>query len=208
MILPMDAAKPPTETGPLVPAWDVARIFPPQGEWGEGEYLLLPTNRLVELIDGHVEVLPLPTHKHQAIVFFLCQVLRAFVAPGALGKTVMAAFPVRLRDRHYREPDVAFMLAEHTDRCRNEYWNGADLVFEVVSENRRRDLEEKRIDYADAGIPEYWIIDPRDERILVLKLNDRGEYATAGEYRRGQRAASVLLPGFEVGVDEALDAEL
>lgn len=61
------------------PAWDVALLFPSQGEWTEREYLRLDTNRLVELIDGNLEVLPLPTIVHQAIVVFLLEVLKGFV---------------------------------------------------------------------------------------------------------------------------------
>jgi Uma2 family endonuclease len=48
-------------------------------------------------------------------------------------------------------------------RVTDEYWEGADLVMEVVSshdEDRRRDLVVKREEYARAGIAEYWIVDP------------------------------------------------
>ncbi|MFO0956477.1 MAG: Uma2 family endonuclease [Isosphaeraceae bacterium] len=68
--------------------------------------------------------------------------------------------PVRLGPDKIREPDIVFLLAEHADRIGKQVLEGADLVMEVVSEDRRRDLVEKRADYAEAGIPEYWIIDP------------------------------------------------
>ena len=52
------------------PAWEVALLYPEQGAWTEGAYLRLTdqTNRLVELVDGRVEVLPMPSRKHQKIV--------------------------------------------------------------------------------------------------------------------------------------------
>ncbi|MDB5291432.1 MAG: hypothetical protein JWL69_2673, partial [Phycisphaerales bacterium] len=82
-----------------------------------------------------------------------------------------------------------------------------DLVMEVVSEDGcRRDLEEKRRDYALAGIPEYWIVDPREQSITVLTLSGK-QYIVAGEAHNGQKAASVLLKGFEVDVTAALSAE-
>ena len=79
---------------------------------------------------------------------------------------------------------------------------------EVVSEgeeNRERDLVIKRREYAAAGIAEYWIIDPRDQRVTVLAL-DAGAYRVHGEFSPGRTATSVLLPGFEVEVDSVFAA--
>lgn len=72
-----------------------------------------------------------------------------------------------------------------------------------AQDDRRRDLDVKRREYAQAGIPESWIVDPREEGIVALRLGgDR--YVEHGTYGRGQRAASHLLPGFEVDVVAAL----
>lgn len=69
----------------------------------------------------------------------------------------MAPFPIQLWANKFREPDVAFMLPPHLERCVGKYWDGADLVVEILSESHRTtDLETKRIEYARAGIPEYW----------------------------------------------------
>ncbi|GMU24722.1 MAG: hypothetical protein AMXMBFR13_47940 [Phycisphaerae bacterium] len=189
---------PPMESDP---AWEIARLFPAQGAWGEGDFLDLNrrTNRLVELSDGHIEVLEMPTKTHQRIVLFLYNALLTFTQDSHLGEVLVAAYPVRLRPGSFREPDIVFMLAQHADRLGEDFAVGADLVLEVVSENRRRDLEVKVSEYADAGIPEYWIVDPRDEKITVMTLAD-GRYRARGEFKAGQSAASVLLPGFEVDV--------
>ncbi len=116
--------------------------------------------------------------------------------------------PVRLADGKFREPDIVFMLREHCDRAGEEYFDGADLVMEVVgkgSKNRERDLVKKRRDYAAAAIPEYWIVDPQEKRISVLRLQ-RNRYLAAGSYGPGQIASSVLLKGFSVSVSEVLAA--
>ena len=68
-----------------------------------------------------------------------------------------------------------------------------------------RDLVEKRADYAEAGIPEYWIVDPRDETITVLKL-EGDVYVECGAYARGGKAASPLLDGFTADVAAVFDA--
>ena len=190
------------------PAWDIATLFPPQGAWSEGDYLALHTTRLVELSEGRVEVLPMPTQKHQAIVAFLTMLLFA-LRQRVPGTVIFAPFPVRLWPGKLREPDVAFMRAAHDDRRHNEYWEGADLVMEVVSgsaRDRQRDLVVKRAEYAQAGIPEYWIVDPNAELIIVLRLDD-GVYVEHGQFSRGTVAVSATLEGLHTPVDAVFDAD-
>jgi Uma2 family endonuclease len=54
-------------------------------------------------------------------------------------------------------------------------------------------------------IPEYWIVNPLNATITVLRL-DGGEYAAHGVFGRGERATSALLAGFTVDVSAAFDA--
>jgi Uma2 family endonuclease len=89
-----------------------------------------------------------------------------------------------------------------------EYPTHAELVMEVVSgssSDRKRDLVEKREDYAAAGIPEYWIVDPAERTITVLALAGTA-YREAGVYRPGGKAVSVLLEGFEIDVSACFAA--
>jgi Uma2 family endonuclease len=204
----MSAVTPPSPPARSGPAWDIARLFPDQGAWDESDYLALSTNHLVEFSDGVVEVLPMPTMPHQLIVQYLSNLLLAFTSPRGLGRVLFAPLRVRLRENKYREPDIVFMLAEHAARMGRRYWDGADLVVEVVSDNpddRERDLVVKRREYAEAGIREYWIVDPRDRRVTVLKL-DGGRYTVHGEHVAGERASSALLTGFEADVSSLFAA--
>lgn len=192
------------------PAWEIARLFPAQGTWSEEEYLALThdTNWLVEFSDGKIEVLPMPKMSHQLIVQFLNNLLFAFVSSANLGRMLFAPLRVRLRKAKYREPDIVVMLAEHSERMKEEFWEGAHLIMEVVSdepEDRHRDLVTKRKEYAEAGIPEYWIIDPREQRITVLRLKGI-KYAVVGDYSETQLAKSVILPGFSVQVSKVFAA--
>jgi Uma2 family endonuclease len=191
------------------PTWDIARLYPTQGTWSEREYLNLDTNRLVEFSHGFIEFLPMPTTSHQRIVLLLVSLINAFASLSNLGEALFAGVRVRLWEGKIREPDVVFMLAEHASRITEDYWIGADLVMEVVSgsdNDRRRDLVEKREEYAQAGIPEYWIGDPELGQITVLVL-DGATYAVHGVFTRGEQATSKLLPGFAVDVTAALAAK-
>lgn len=192
------------------PAWDVAYLFPFQGAWSEEDYLELSTNHLVEFVDGFIEVLPMPTTSHQLLVLYLFGLLSAFVAERNLGTVLVAALRVRLWRGRYREPDIVLMLKEHSSRMREEYWKGADLVMEVVSKGRKdreRDLETKRREYARAGIPEYWIVDPFQERITVLRLAGK-RYIEHGDFPKGTVATSHLLQGFSIDVAKALASQV
>jgi Uma2 family endonuclease len=186
----------------------VFESLPPQGRWSEGEYLWLSarSSRLIEFTDGYIEVLPMPTDQHQGISGLFYSEFRAYLAP--LGGVVRyAPLRLRLRPDKYREPDLLLLLDRNDPRRENAQWYGADLALEIVSpDDPARDLVEKRRDYAEAGIPEYWIVNPLDETIAVLLL-DGGEYREHGVFARGSRATSATLAGFSVAVDAIFDAE-
>ena len=108
--------------------------------------------------------------------------------------------------RQYREPDIVYLSAERL-KATQQYPDGADLVMEVVSEGeeaRERDFVQKREEYAKAGIPEYWIIDPRQREIHVLAL-EGDAYVEHGVFNDGQVATSELLKNFTVNVGEVFD---
>jgi len=192
------------------PAWDLALLFPMQGTWSQEEYLDLTDdiNLLIEYTFGRIEVLPMPTIEHQLIVRFLMDVLRAFVEPRKLGIVLFAPTRVYVEPDKYREPDIVFNFTEHHAKSGKRYYQSADLVMEVVSddaEGRKRDLEKKSLDYAQGGIPEYWIVDPQEKQITVLALEGQ-TYAAHGVFRDGQEATSKLLPGFTVNVSAVFQA--
>jgi Uma2 family endonuclease len=98
------------------------------------------------------------------------------------------------------------LLAANDPRGQNRFWTGADLALEVVSEDKpERDLVDKRGDYAEVGVPEYWIVNPVSEASTVLRLCDSA-YEEAGVYRRGQSAVSVLYPDISVEVAKVFDS--
>lgn len=196
----------PAKTGE--PTWDIAYLFPNQGYWSEEEYLSLESNHLIEFSQGHLEFLPMPTQSHQFIVRYLYQLLLAYIEKHDLGTVLFAPLRIMLWEGKFREPDIVFMKRENADRRGERFWQGADLVVEVVSgsaEDRERDLETKRHEYAQAGITEYWIVDPKNETVQVLHLSN-DQYQIHGRYSPGQTATSVLLPGFSADVEKIFAA--
>lgn len=186
----------------------VLSLLPHQGAWSEEHYLWLSgqTSRLIEFTDGYVEVLPMPTDHHQTILLYLYSLLLVYLRPLG-GKLLVAPIRLRIRPRKFREPDLLLLRDAADPRRQERYWLGADLVLEVVSpDDPARDLVTKRGDYAEAGVPEYWIVDPQSETITVLRL-DNGAYVEHGVFARGAAAASALLAGFSVAVADVFDAD-
>ncbi len=189
--------------------------LPLQGNWSDEQYLRLTDcmNRLVEFTDGYVQELPMPTCTHQVVLGHLYRLFHSWLEPEG-GIVLFSALRLRIRPGKFREPDLLVLRDTADIRRQDRYWLGADLVLEVVSpDNPNRDFVTKRSDYAEAGIPEYWIADPRDKTITVLRLSSeesatvrKGKprlepaYIEHGVFSQGETATSVLFDGLTAEV--------
>lgn len=183
-------------------------LIPSQGDFSDEQYLALTdhTTRLVEFTDGYIEQLPMPTTKHQRISAFLYRMFFQWLESRG-GLIVYAPLRLRIRAGKFREPDLLALCNAADPRCQDRFWTGADFALEVVSADKpSRDLVDKRHDYAEGRVPEYWIVNPQDETITVLRLSGK-RYKLHGLFRRGQIATSTMLVGFSVKVDEVFDAK-
>ena len=190
------------------PAWEAAYMLPAQGSWSEEDFLKFHTNRMAELVDGRLEILPMPTLKHQRIVIWLLDAFRRVVSNESNATVLLAPLPTRLFPGTIREPDLLYISPENAPAPDVEYPSHLDLALEIVSpgkDARQRDYEDKRIDYARAGISEYWIVDPQENQVTVLVLRD-GAYTEHGVFRIGDVASGLLLPALQVDVRAMLSA--
>ncbi len=151
-----------------------------------------------EWVDGEVIIHMPPKDIHQATLGFLHRLLGLFVDLFNLGKIRIAPFEMKL-GRSSREPDILFIARENLDRLTEDRLVGpADLIVEIISDDSvYRDRYRKFQEYRDAGVREYWVIDPRPnkQRADFFRLDEQGEYelyATEDD----ERVASHVLPGF------------
>ncbi|MBI5348688.1 MAG: Uma2 family endonuclease [Chloroflexi bacterium] len=191
----MATREPPT-THPLLD------LFPSDGEWTETEYYFVSERgKFVELSNGKLEFPPMPTEIHQLILMRLSTALFLFVTQYKMGQIRVAPLPVQLWQGKVREPDIIFMSNAHADRIQ-KYWGVPDLAIEIVSENdERRDRIIKKEEYAQAGIPEYWIVDPEAKTVEIYRLEGK-TYQTHSALTEKDKLTSPTFPNFEISVVE------
>ncbi len=155
---------------------------------------------LVEWVNGEAIIHMPPLDMHQEIAGFLFRLLAQYVEFLHLGRVRIAPFEMRhLPSRASREPDILFVRRENQHRLTRERLEGpADLVVEIVSRDSvTRDRRDKFLEYAQAGVEEYWIVDPRPPRqhVALYHRAAAGGYQEIAPDSQG-RSHSVVLSGF------------
>jgi Uma2 family endonuclease len=146
-------------------------------DWTVDDLDALPDDGLrYELLDGILLVSPAPTRRHQRAVFELGRLLAAARPPDM--EAVVAPLDWRPDIRTSLQPDVLVLKNRDLSAPVNE---SMILAVEVLSPStRRKDSIYKRSKYEDAGVQNYWIVDPEEPSILALELVD-GAYVTVGQ---------------------------
>ena len=156
----------------------VAPVHAEEREMSFEEYLEAYDGVHAEWVGGRVYVMSPGNEPQGRLSRFLASIIQYWADVHALGETYVNAYPVRLNDQTAREPDVFFIRKENADRAQGTFVDGAaDLVIEVVSPSTRAvDRGVKYYEYEQAGVPEYWLVDPMRERVEVYRLGVGGVY--------------------------------
>jgi len=143
------------------------------------EFLERDDDRVAEWVDGEVILMGEPSLRHQLLVSFLGALLQHFVEANKLGVVLPAPFQMRLRSRPSgRAPDILVVRREALSNLTSKYLDGpADVVIEVISpESRARDRGDKYYEYEQAGVREYWLLDPIRNQAEFYRLGTDGIY--------------------------------
>ena len=149
--------------------------LPREHHYTSEDYWNLPEGQRAELIDGQLYSMAPPSFRHQKLVSEFTQAFGSFVkSRNGLCEVVPAPFAVNLNadDKTYVEPDISVICDRK--KLTDKGCDGApDLVIEIVSPSSRRvDYSTKNTLYTDAGVREYWIVDPEKERTTVYRYED------------------------------------
>jgi Uma2 family endonuclease len=163
------------------------------------EYLASTDERHIsEWVDGEVIFISPVTEIHQAILFFVAQILGLYVETHNLGRVYTSGYPMKLEGlRRGREPDVLFVENDRLHILERTFINGpVDLAVEIVSEESgTRDRVDKFAEYERAGVREYWLMDPASRTAEFYLLGIDGRYHRVEVDGDGLYHATVV-PGF------------
>jgi len=179
------------------------------GFYTYADYLLWQFEERVELIRGKLfRMSPAPNRRHQTMLgelhlqiapFFKKQHCQVFLAP----------FDVRLpinkrkgQDTTVVQPDLCVIC--DPDKLDERGCAGApDLIIEILSPgNSKKEMKEKFEVYEEAGVREYWLVNPSDNVVLIYVLNEAGKYIGLAPVTEDQELRAAIFPNLVIDLKE------
>lgn len=154
----------------------------------------------VEFLEGEIiEVSPEGiehSYTNRSVVKYLRQLLNKKAE-------IIQAQPITL-DNSEPEPDIAVVkLPENTYKSRHPYPQDVYWLIEISNRTLKKDLNQKIITYARNGIPEYWVIDLVNKKLIVHTQVNNNNYALVNEYTSGN-ISPLAFPDVAIALDELL----
>ena len=166
------------------------KVTPPKQKMSWQEFLAwLDEDIWAEWVNGEVLIMSPASNLHQALVLFLAALMQHWAEAFDLGVIRTEPFLVKLPEPlPARAPDIIFVAKDNLHKLTTNYLDGApDIAVEIISpDSRSRDRGEKFYEYEQAGVKEYWLIDPDRKQ---------GEF-----YRRGNDGIFRLVSVGEEGI--------
>jgi len=157
----------------------------------------LPDGQRAELIDGELYMMATPGTKHQRLVKDITYLIEDYIR---CNNGACEVFPSPLSvflntdNEIYLEPDISVICDK--DKITEEGCKGApDWIIEIVSlSSRQMDYNKKLFKYRNAGVREYWIVDPMKQQITVYDF----EHDTFGEYFFSDKVKAGIYEDLEI----------
>jgi Uma2 family endonuclease len=160
---------------------------------------ILPPDERTELINGEILIMPPPGHRHGFVVDSLTEAfvnqLHGKAVVRVQGGVVLHKFAAPMPDIVLLRPQGKAYLEKNPDA------SDIFLIIEVADSSLEQDTTVKMQVYAIMSVPEYWIADLRNNRLLVYSNPVGDSYQSIRELRRGDTLAPSLLPECVIPVD-------
>jgi Uma2 family endonuclease len=167
------------------------------------------TDTKYELVNGELIAMPPASGLHALIMVFLYDILTSEIKRLNLDWIVMPGnVGVRTTENKSRIPDLIIITQDQRELIRKMssavVQSPPLLAVEIVSGNAEDDYRYKRSEYAAREIPEYWIVDPIENKVSVLLLING--YYEQTEFRGSESIISQSFPELALTVEEVLAA--
>ena len=174
-----------------------------QGEYTLEDYYTLSDDRRAELIDGVIYDMSAPTFVHQHILGNIFYTVKSFI-DGRKGTCVPMVAPVDVRldcdEKTMVQPDL-LILCDKSRICKWGIMGAPDFCLEIISESTgRKDYIKKLQKYTDAGVKEYWIIDPFRKVLVTYCWKD--DYAPHVQPLQGKAGLALYDGELQIDLEE------
>jgi len=151
-------------------------------------FRLLPEGTLCEVIDNVLYMSPAPKYNHQSIIALLARRIGNYLEETNIGEVLVPPFDVYFDELLSAvQPDLLVVLHENRRILKEDgYIHGApDIIIEVLSSDKKRDLVEKKSLYERGGVKEYFTINPENREITgwLLKGKYESQYTDYGKFK-------------------------
>jgi len=148
-------------------------------------YRSLPEGTRCEVLYNQLIMTPALNTKHQLISVKLSSLIFIFLEGNGKGVVLEAPTDVYLDDKQsVVQPDVLVIMNENKGIIQDDgIYGPPDVIFEILSVNRIHDTLRKKTLYEDAGVKEYFIIDPADKRVTMFAYNKDRRYELVYELK-------------------------
>lgn len=173
------------------------------GEYTLEDYYAMPEDRRTELIEGVLYDMAAPSFVHQHLLGKLFTQISSFIDSRS-GDCLPMMAPVDVRldcdDRTMVQPDI-LILCDRSKICKWGIMGAPDFCLEIVSEStRRKDYIKKLQKYVDAGVREYWILDP--ERRMLVTYDWRDDFTAHMIPLQGKAGPAIYGGELQIDLDE------
>jgi Uma2 family endonuclease len=156
---------------------------------------MLPEGTLAEVINNVLYMAPSPTFNHQDLLSNLHTDMNLFIRQNNLGKCVVAPIDVYLGNDNAVQPDIIFIATENLKIIQEEKVKGVpDLIVEILSGNKKHDMQRKKSLYEEFGVKEYFIIHQVTKEVITYYY-DGGKF-TLQESKKGKLKSKLLKKTF------------
>ena len=143
-----------------------------------------PESDLIELINGELFVVPSPNLQHQRISSKIEFIIQKYLEKNPIGEIFHAPIDVELSSEDLVSPDIVFVQVNRRFILKEKKIIGSpDLIIEITSSNKQRDLVKKKHLYEQFLIKEYIIVNPEDNYVLIYLLQNNNRYNQGMEYK-------------------------
>ena len=171
------------------------------------DYLKWKFEERLELFKGKIFKMAAPNTRHQEVSGNLFFMIRSHLADNPC-KVFSAPFDVRLPVQN-RKKDTEITTVVQPDLCvvcdmskldEKGCCGAPDIIAEILSPgNSRKEVQQKFRLYEEAGVPEYWIINPVEENLIIYTLRN-GKYIGSKPYAPDEIITSSVLQGIRIEV--------